>query len=1224
MPNVIIIKDVGVQGPPGPAGPSGGVTFPYTGSALITGSLIVTGSTISTQGFTGSLQGTSSYSNQSLSSSYALTASFALNGGDGGGGGNGGFVYATTDDQLNIFSETYLNGVTPTRIITGSINTPLTYTGQFQMFEIVNVSRQLSITLNTYGNINLTSSINITNTTDLTPGTYFSAPSGSYFSSITFNTTVGNQSIRVYDQIPQPLLLDDGLFTTSSVIISKNLYVYDDLEVFGAITGSLHGTSSYALTASFALNANTTGSGFPFSGSAVITGSIVAGNTPFSILNNTVRYNQTSSLSFATISLQPRSNLVENSYLDIFIGANLFDWFIYPSNGFDPPNIFVGNTFVISAATQQSEGFNIPNNLIGARVFNTGSTDIFGVPNFRYVGDVVSYTQVYDNPSESYIVRVICTSVTATVLQMYTNYDPYNLPPVENYVRFYPASGSGIINLQGYVTASKSLLVNGPTTISGSTNIKGLTNISGSTTITGSVTIQGQVSASSYIGSGIGLTGVLTNPFFDNLVVNGNITATGSLSSNGSNQLNIGTTNLVTKSINLGQIEIPGGDVFPTFGREDQNTITFNRNLDNSSTEIHTRINFNGRTWFYSNDYFYAVADINNHFLQFNSKPGPDASYAESTRYIDLQFRTKPLGSSAKGFSTDYSGTTYLNVTGSVSASAYYGNGINLTGVLTNPFTGSLLMTGSLSVIGPTSVNGPLSVTGSTSVNGSLSVTGSLTATGSVIITGSVNITEGINGVFIGEGLGNRTTNLVVGDPRALSTVSGGGNAGQNNIAIGSGSLVSATTAFRNIALGNNVLPLVTQTANNNIGIGHDVFVASSAGASLTNNIAIGNSASYSATSADNNIAIGTEAFFSNTSAGNNIAIGLRAGRTATGAASSIFIGTDAGANVTSGDNNIAIGFEALKLLTSVGNNIAIGFQAMVSGSGAQDSIAIGASALRNITTGDDNLAIGANALSSITTAAGNLAIGTDSMTATSPTLASNNTSIGFQSLQQITGSNNVALGYRAMQSFRSGSNNTIIGYNNISGSGVSGSNNTIIGANVVLPDGVHNNRIIIADGRGTQIITTSGSLTTISGSVTATSFSGSFTGSILATGSLTGSLTGSFTGSIFATGRVSQTVGTLSIVSSTASLDLSRGNFFTLTLAASSTTHINPINITAGQTTTVLITTTIGSDVTFPSSVKQQSGSAYVTSPGSAKDILTFISYDTSDIYVANVKNLI
>jgi hypothetical protein len=311
----------------------------------------------------------------------------------------------------------------------------------------------------------------------------------------------------------------------------------------------------------------------------------------------------------------------------------------------------------------------------------------------------------------------------------------------------------------------------------------------------------------------------------------------------------------------------------------------------------------------------------------------------------------------------------------------------------------------------------------------------------------------------------------------------------------------------------------------------------------------------------------------------------------ATGAVASIFIGVDAGSNVTTGDNNIAIGFEALKLTTTVGNNIAIGFQAMASGSGAADSIAIGSNALRSITSGDDNLAIGANALASITTSPGNLAIGTDSMVSSSATQASNNTSIGFQSLQQITGSNNAVFGYRAMQGFRSGSNNTVVGSNNVSGSFISGSNNTIIGANVILPPGIHSNKIIIADGQGNQRITTSGSIITFSGSL----------------------------------GRVSQTVGVLSIVSNTASLDLSTGNFFTLTLTGVSTTNINPVNITAGQTTTILITTAVGSAVTFPPSVKQQSGSAYTpTTTAGAKDILTLITYDTSDIYVANVKNLI
>jgi hypothetical protein len=898
--------------------------------------------------------------------------------------------------------------------------------------------------------------------------------------------------------------------------------------VLGSFTGSLLGTASYttqalsssfATTASFALNAGTTintssfvqnsqtgsfittasvdlntitftkgngttfpilintgsgggGSSFPYTGSAGISGSLDL-NGPlnvdiqnFNILNDIFNPTQTSSISETTINIQTKSNKLDN--------INSFN-----SIGFDDgwgvsPSITSGSLFYISLVLN-SGGGNY-NHLTGSRVFFTGSTDVFGVPGFKYIGNVINWNEDRSIDYDDYYIT--CSAVTTATLIPNSGFRDIN-----NFFRFYPATSSGIINLEGYITASKGLLVNGSTyinnniTISGSAIISGSTNISGSTTITGSlntlgsINVQGQVSASNYIGSGIGLTGILTNPFFANLVVNGNITATGSLNSNGSNQLNIGTINYSSKTITLGQPVLDENQF-----ANDTNYFQLYKKLGSPTT--HTIFNFGSDDYWCDSENCSLSDNFGNNYLEFIQSIqslGQFPQNLSNTPIIDIKFNTTPYGyngstylsGSSKGFSTNYQGSTYFNVTGSVSASAYFGNGSTLSGVVTNPFTGSLLATGSINLIGILS--------------------------SSIANLDTINSTNGINGVYISEGSGSRPTNLVIGDTRALATISGTGVSGQNNIAIGSGSLIAATGTYRNIALGNNVMPLVTSNgSNNNIGIGFDVLTSGTTG--LVNNIAVGNSASYAAVSGDNNIAIGTEALFSNPNQSNNIAIGLRAGKLATGAASSIFIGVDAGANVTSGDNNIAIGFEALKLLTSVGNNIAIGYQAMVSGSGAQDSIAIGSSALRNITTGDDNLAIGANALATITTAAGNLVIGTDSMISSSATLASNNTSIGFQSLQQITGSNNVALGYRTMQSFRSGSNNTVIGYNNISGSGVSGSNNTIIGANVVLPAGVHNNRIIIADGRGTQIINTSGSITSISGSLNVTGSSAIFT----------------------------------------------------------------------------------------------------------------------------------
>jgi hypothetical protein len=80
----------------------GGVTFPYTGSAIITGSLVVTGSIISTLGFTGSLQGTASWANNAISSSYpiAVTGS-TLRSVSPAGGENG----ASTNNSIFLGSE---------------------------------------------------------------------------------------------------------------------------------------------------------------------------------------------------------------------------------------------------------------------------------------------------------------------------------------------------------------------------------------------------------------------------------------------------------------------------------------------------------------------------------------------------------------------------------------------------------------------------------------------------------------------------------------------------------------------------------------------------------------------------------------------------------------------------------------------------------------------------------------------------------------------------------------------------------------------------------------------------------------------------------------------------------------------------------------------------------------------------------------------------------------
>jgi hypothetical protein len=125
-------------------------------------------------------------------------------------------------------------------------------------------------------------------------------------------------------------------------------------------------------------------------------------------------------------------------------------------------------------------------------------------------------------------------------------------------------------------------------------------------------------------------------------------------------------------------------------------------------------------------------------------------------------------------------------------------------------------------------------------------------------------------------------------------------------------------------------------------------------------------------------------------------------------------------------------------------------------------------------------------------------------------------------------------------------------------------------------------------------------------------------TGSLIITGSST------FIGNQVVTGSNKGNITALSIASSTASLDLTLGNFYTLQLVSGSNTYINISNIQAGQTSIINISTTGSGTVSFPSSVKQPSGSSYVPTTTTSTDILTLVSTNSSTVHIVSAKNLV
>jgi len=109
-------------------------------------------------------------------------------------------------------------------------------------------------------------------------------------------------------------------------------------------------------------------------------------------------------------------------------------------------------------------------------------------------------------------------------------------------------------------------------------------------------------------------------------------------------------------------------------------------------------------------------------------------------------------------------------------------------------------------------------------------------------------------------------------------------------------------------------------------------------------------------------------------------------------------------------------------------------------------------------------------------------------------------------------------------------------------------------------------------------------------------------------------------------TGSVQSEINALSIASTTASLDCQGGDMFTLTLASGADTHLDATNIQAGQTISLKVTNDASSagTLSFSPDFKFAGGTApTVTAATSAKDILTFQSYDGTTLDGTSVLNL-
>jgi len=169
-----------------------------------------------------------------------------------------------------------------------------------------------------------------------------------------------------------------------------------------------------------------------------------------------------------------------------------------------------------------------------------------------------------------------------------------------------------------------------------------------------------------------------------------------------------------------------------------------------------------------------------------------------------------------------------------------------------------------------------------------------------------------------------------------------------------------------------------------------------------------------------------------------------------------------------------------------------------------------------------------------------------------------------------------------------------------------------------------------LLEAKNLSLATTTGSLIS-SSSIDASKFTtlatytsslNVWTSSVATTGSNTFTNNQIITGSLTITGSAKGNIVPITITSSTASLDMNAGSYFTLTLANTTTTHIRATNITPGTTATLLITTGTNSSASLAPTLLQPSGSFYTASLGSGKkDVLSLVSFDTTNMYVVSTK---
>lgn len=299
-------------------------------------------------------------------------------------------------------------------------------------------------------------------------------------------------------------------------------------------------------------------------------------------------------------------------------------------------------------------------------------------------------------------------------------------------------------------------------------------------------------------------------------------------------------------------------------------------------------------------------------------------------------------------------------------------------------------------------------------------------------ISGSNNVSLGANSTFSNSTGSNNTSS---GAYSMFSNISG-----SDNTASGFYSLSSNTTGSLNVAVGSSAL-YSNVSGLYNTAVGAEALRSST---TINESTAIGGKALRNNTTGSVNTAVGGEALLSNTTGNSNTGIGHSSLRLNNGNRNS-GLGYLSLTSNTTGNDNTAVGFQALRKSTTPNNNTAIGSSALVENTSGANNTALGANASFSNTTGNENVSVGTNALSYNQDGSANVAIGFNSLFSIPAATFSNNTAVGWKTLEKNTANYNAAFGAQTMKNNTTGTRNAAFGTNALF-SNNSGTNNSSIG----------------------------------------------------------------------------------------------------------------------------------------------------------------------------------